>query len=130
MTDQPDVLAAERFRNIVAEAIDKPGMDAPWNEAQPVLDRFPEVRFERHVNENGVAVRRVVVVSEWEVDPIQPQHEGCKVHGSAGCPVCDPEMTKAVRVLGPSLTSPADPSLCICDPASTAPLHNKLCRFA
>jgi hypothetical protein len=69
MTDQTDALAAERFRRIVAEAIDKPGMDAPWDEAQPVLDRFPEVHFERHVNENGVAMRRVVVASGWEVDP-------------------------------------------------------------
>lgn len=98
MTDQPDVLATERFRNIVAEAIDKPGMDAPWDEAQPVLDRFPEARFERHVNEHGVAMRRVVVASGWEVDPTP-------------APVIDP-------------------SLCICDPASTAPLHNELCQFA
>lgn len=83
MTEQPDALAAERFRHIVAEAIDKPGMDAPWDEAQPVLDRFPEARFERHVNEHGVAMRRVVAASEWEVDP-----EPAPV-APPGC-VCDP----------------------------------------
>lgn len=142
MTDQPDALAIERFRTIlmdVQEAADYALMGdtdqvaAPWDDvANRALNAFPEARFERRVNEHGVAMRRVVAVGEWEVDPIQPQHEGCKVHGPAGCPVCDPEMTKAVpvRVLGPSLTSPADPSLCICDPASTAPLHNELCRFA
>lgn len=64
-----DPLAAERFRTIVAEAIDKPGMDAPWQEAEPIVGRFPNAYFEYRTNEHGVRVRRVVVASEWEVDP-------------------------------------------------------------
>lgn len=101
MTDQPDVLAGERFRTILADAItsasstiDRGDYDedlvAPGAGADSIVVQFPEARFEHRVNEHGVAVRRVVVASGWEVDPVQPQHEGRKVHGSAGCPVCDP----------------------------------------
>lgn len=77
MLTQTDTLAAERFRTILAEGISQTGYDAygageeadPDRVAHAVLDDFSEFRFERRVNEHGVAVRRVVVASGWEVDP-------------------------------------------------------------
>ena len=92
MTDQPDVLATERFRTIltdVQEAADYALMGdtdqvvASWDDvADRVLNAFPEARFERHVNERGVAMRRVVVASKWEVDPNPPARRQCMEHGS------------------------------------------------
>lgn len=77
MLTQTDTLAAEHFRTILAEGVRQAGYDAygagqeadPERVAHAVLDDFSEFRFERRVNEHGVAVRRVVVASEWEVDP-------------------------------------------------------------
>lgn len=81
-----DQLAIEHFRTIVAEAIDKPGMDAPWKEAAPVVDRFPGARFEYFVNEHGIPMRKVVVESEATVDPnpqVRCSDKTCPDYGSA-----------------------------------------------
>lgn len=91
-----DPLAAERFRTIVAEAIDKPGMDAPWQEAEPIVDRFPDAYFEHRTNEHGVRVRRVVVASEWEVDPTSQSRE---MSTACGEPATGPGDSRQCRLL-------------------------------
>jgi hypothetical protein len=75
-----DPLAHERFRTTLADAIGETGYDAyaagsdadPDVSASKVLDAFPEAHFEREINGAGVAMRRVVAVGVWEVDPVQP----------------------------------------------------------
>lgn len=68
MTDH-EALAHERLRTLIADAIDEPGVDAPYHKAEPVIDRFPLAYFDRTVNGYGVPMRRVHAVGEWEVDP-------------------------------------------------------------
>jgi hypothetical protein len=72
-----DPLAHERFRTILTDAVESTGYDAYANglDADPdvasskVIGLFPEAYFEHRTNDAGVRVRRVVVASEWEVDP-------------------------------------------------------------
>lgn len=75
-TPTPDVLAVERFRTIASDAIGETGYDAyghgeeadPDIAASKILSQFPSAQFVRDVNSAGVAVRRLVMYGEWEVD--------------------------------------------------------------
>jgi hypothetical protein len=68
-----DPMALARLRNVIAETIDRPGMDDPWHQAAPIAAVFPSAHFEREVNEHGVPMRRLVVTGEWEMDPAKPR---------------------------------------------------------
>lgn len=73
-TSAHDPIAHERFRTICDDTIEREdsGDDYPTTSdmlAAVLTQRFPTAHFERTVNEHGVAVRRVHVVGEWEVDP-------------------------------------------------------------
>lgn len=71
-----DPMAIERLRTIVAEALDgprmRPGVDIPWREAEPIVHALTggPAYFERAVNGEGVSMRRVHVVTGWEMDPL------------------------------------------------------------
>lgn len=72
-----DVLATERFRTIAADTVASAGYDAygmgaeadPDAVAQRLGQQFPDAHFEYRTNEAGVPVRRLVLISSWEVDP-------------------------------------------------------------
>lgn len=66
-----DPMAHERLRTILNSAADDAWVEDDFSQriGDIAADQFPEARFERQVNEHGVAVRRVVAVTEWEVDP-------------------------------------------------------------
>lgn len=75
-TPETDPLAVERFRTILADALgqaanEEDGYVDPEALADEFLPSFPGARFERTVNPAGVRVRRLVVVTDWEVDPDQ-----------------------------------------------------------
>lgn len=59
-----DPLAHEHLRTIITNAL--------WEDsvADVASEKFPEAHFEYRKNENGVRMRRVVAVTEWEVDPV------------------------------------------------------------
>jgi len=72
-----DQLAVEAFRSKVESIVHDVGYDAngmgavanPDVVAGAVVDTLTDAHYEYHTNEAGVAMRRVVVATEWEVDP-------------------------------------------------------------
>jgi hypothetical protein len=70
-------LARERFRTILLDPIEaeadrifEGGVSyADDAVVEALADLFPDAHFEHRTNGAGVRVRRVVVASEWEVDP-------------------------------------------------------------
>ncbi len=66
----PDALAAERLRTIVTDSVGWAVRNgAPTDEALFADIDPSSARFERMTNEHGVPMRRVGVVTAWEVDP-------------------------------------------------------------
>ncbi len=84
-------LATERFRTLItapmedeADRIYSGG--EPFDEdavAQKIVDQFPEAHYAHKVNDAGVAMRRVIVASRWEVDPEETALPRC---GDQQCP--------------------------------------------
>lgn len=73
-------LAIERFRTILIDAIkaasDGVGRNGEWHFPEPeslaagmLPDLLVEAHFEYQTNGAGVAMRRVVIASDWEIDP-------------------------------------------------------------
>lgn len=88
MTTSPtnDVMALERLRTLLTEAIDKPGIDSPAEHAEDALTALPAARFERTVNDAGVPMRRVVACGEWEMDPCPTKRGPMSVPDFAASP--------------------------------------------
>lgn len=105
----PDVLAVERFRTVLTDSVVWAQRNET-SEVDSVLAEFPSAQFVHDVNSAGVPVRRLVVHGEWEVDPNPPK--------------VDPRLGEAARVLGPSLTSPADPYRTDAPPIPWAPAES------
>lgn len=96
-----DPLARERFRTILLGPIEAEanliyeggGSYADEAVVADLIGQFPEAYFERRTNDNGVRMRRVVVISEWEVDPmpaVEKMPEPCETCDDMGCAECEP----------------------------------------
>jgi hypothetical protein len=71
----PDVLALGRFEDVLYEATAGAGGEQTAGDVISALrDAFPSAQFVQDVNSVGVAVRRLVIHGEWEVDPNPPTH--------------------------------------------------------
>jgi hypothetical protein len=128
---ETDPLAVERFRTILTDAIRDTGYDAyamgadaaPETAAVMLLGKFPDAHFARRVNEHGVAVRRVVVASEWENDPNPAQEP------QAGSAWADPHEFVGTRVRGRDIDSCSHVSLIgrglgvMCHAGANDPIH-------
>ena len=69
----PNPLATERFRTIVADAIGGTpvgGRDGQSPDVVAVVGAFPNAHFEYQTNGAGVRLRRVAVASDWEAYPL------------------------------------------------------------
>jgi hypothetical protein len=90
---QPDVMALQKLRTVLADTIrDHTGEVAltdGWVDSEMValalMEHFPTAQFEHDVNSNGVAVRRVIVRGEWEVDPAPPRPGNAGTYSCVAC---------------------------------------------
>jgi hypothetical protein len=95
-------LARERFRTILMGPIEAEA-DRVWKDGPASFDEgsivetlaslFPDAHFEHCTNDAGVRVRRVVVASDWEVDPaaaVKNMQEPCDTCSDMGCAECQP----------------------------------------
>jgi hypothetical protein len=77
-----DPLADERFRTIVSDTLrdfvteNYPDSWFDDSSVSMLAREFPEAHFEYRTNEAGVRLRKVVVESGWEVDPLPAWMDG------------------------------------------------------
>jgi hypothetical protein len=114
-----DPLARERFRTILLGPIEAEA-ERIWDDhgisygddaaAAEIVGSFPEAYFERRTNDNGVRMRRVVVIGEWEVDPmpaVKNMQEPCDTCASDECGA--PSLAEVVAVLRTGSDDPLPP---------------------
>lgn len=62
--------AEAKIGSVIAESTrDEHGLDSTLAATQVIAALFPGVQYQAAINSAGVPVRRLVLISDWEVDP-------------------------------------------------------------